>query len=246
MLNPVIIVAIIVQWIVARFSRIAGAIIGFVITTGIVLWGLAVYADGGEIALFGVTVSQGIFLIACLVWYGFDTWEFIAARKETVQKREVLESPLVQDPSVQLFYQTTRSAWAAGSLSKLGGAFAQEGKMPLEKLIHKYPPFEGSALRAFFDGFQPLENEFLVGLGNAQSGNSRGWFTLTNRRLIQRDGRTDQFREVILADVGTYQFKGAMTKTLRFQMKSGEEIAFEKVQMYPTDKYLSGVMSMQT
>ena len=81
MFNPVIIVAIIVQSLVSKANRIAGAVLGFLITTGIFLWGLSVYAEGNQIALFTIPLSQPVFLIACLVWYGFDTREFMVARK---------------------------------------------------------------------------------------------------------------------------------------------------------------------
>jgi hypothetical protein len=81
MFNPVIVVAIIVQAIIAKFSRIAGAILGYVITTGILLWGISLYAGGDQIALFGIRLSEPIFLLVCLVWYGFDTKEFMDARK---------------------------------------------------------------------------------------------------------------------------------------------------------------------
>jgi hypothetical protein len=81
MFNPAIVAAIIEQVIVSRFSRMAGAAIGYMITTGILLWGVSVYGEGGQIALAGIPLSQPIFLVACLVWYGFDTRELMAARK---------------------------------------------------------------------------------------------------------------------------------------------------------------------
>lgn len=79
--NPVIIVAIVIQSWVSKASRIAGAILGYLITTGIFLWGLAIYDDHGQIAFFGVPLSQPVFVILCLVWYVFDTFTFNAARK---------------------------------------------------------------------------------------------------------------------------------------------------------------------
>ena len=84
MFNPMIIIAIIVQSVVAKSSRKAGAIIGFVITTGILLWGISVYGEGSEIAFFGIPLSEPIFYIACLVWYGFDAKQFLDAQKGAV------------------------------------------------------------------------------------------------------------------------------------------------------------------
>ena len=81
MFNPVIIFAVIIQVVISKFSRIAGAIIGYLITTGILLWGLLLYGEGNQIAYFGIPLSEPIFLILCLVWYGFDTKGFLSARK---------------------------------------------------------------------------------------------------------------------------------------------------------------------
>jgi|WetSurMetagenome_2_1015567.scaffolds.fasta_scaffold92764_2 hypothetical protein len=243
MFNPVIIVAIIIQALIARASRIAGAVVGFLITTGILLWGITVYGEGNRIALFGIPLSEPIFFIACLVWYGFDVKDFMSARNADSAMKQVLASPLIREDRVVRFYQSTRAAWAAGRLSLLGKNFANEGRMLQSDFIKKYPPYEGSALKKFFESFQPLEGEFLIGLGNLPNATYGGWFVLTNLRLIQRDGRDDSYKEVLLANVGTYQFKGTTLKSLVFQMKTGEEISFEKMQMYPTDKFLSTLIS---
>ena len=131
MFNPVIVLAIIVQAVVAKFSRIAGAVIGYIITTRILLWGMSVYGEGNQIALFGIPLSQPVFLIACLVWYAFDTKEFMAARKEASAIEQVLTSPLVRDEHVVRFYQTTLNAWSGGKLSNLGKGFESEGRIQL-------------------------------------------------------------------------------------------------------------------
>ena len=115
--------------------------------------------------------------------------------------------------------------------------------MQLQDFIKKYAPYEGSALRQLFGEFQPVEGEFLVGVGNPPNVSNGGWFVLTNLRLLQRDGRDDRFKQVVLADVDTYETKGMTSKTIVFKMKSGEEISFDKVKMYPTDKFLSEVIS---
>jgi hypothetical protein len=82
MFNPVIIVAVVIQTLVAKASRTAGAVLGFLITTGILLWGLSAYAVGDQIAFFGIPLSQPMFLIGCVVWYVFDTREMMAARRQ--------------------------------------------------------------------------------------------------------------------------------------------------------------------
>ena len=81
MINPLIVGAVIVQWIAGKVSRIAGAVLGYVITTGILVWGLSLYTQGDAIAFFGIQMSQVVFIVLCLVWYAFDTREFLRARK---------------------------------------------------------------------------------------------------------------------------------------------------------------------
>ena len=90
-MNPIIIVAIIVQSFVSRANRMAGAILGFVITTGILLWGISLYAQGGEIAFLGFPLTQPVFFIVCAVWYGFDVRSFMRAR--ALSGRTVMAPP---------------------------------------------------------------------------------------------------------------------------------------------------------
>ena len=243
MFIPIIIVAILVQTFVAKANRLFGAILGFLITGGILLWGLGVYADGGQIALFGIPLSEPIFLIACLVWFWFDGREFMAARKVATEVNQMSDMPLLQSKHVMDFYQNSMNAWAAGKLSNMGKGFENEGKMQYDAFVKKYPPFEGSALRVFFEKFMPRESEFLIGVGNLQAGKNPGWFVLTNQRLVQRDGRDNEFKEVNLSGVDTYQIKGMSTKKMVFKMKSGAEINIEKVQMFPVDKFLKEAIS---
>lgn len=75
--NPIIIVALIIQGVISRASHIAGAIAGYLITTGILLWGLDAYQSGDAIALFGFALTKQVFIIACIVWYAFDTFELL-------------------------------------------------------------------------------------------------------------------------------------------------------------------------
>src|SRR4030042_1043819 len=143
MFNPVIIIAIIVQSLVSKANRIAGAVLGFLITTGILLWGMSVYAEGNQIALFTIPLSQPVFLIACLVWYGFNTREFMVARKESQALSQVLNSPLLQNPSVVRFYQTTMKAWSEKKLTALGKGFENEANLQYDAFVKKYLPVEG-------------------------------------------------------------------------------------------------------
>ncbi len=131
MFNPVIVVVIVIQIIVAKFSRKAGAILGFVITTGILLWGISVYGNGDKIALFGIPVSEPIFLLACLVWYGLDTKEFMGVNKPQLPKvpQPVIQSVPNEDNNVTLIinwkglfsaYDHEVQIWLDGGLAGSG------------------------------------------------------------------------------------------------------------------------------
>jgi hypothetical protein len=85
MFNPIIIVAIILQSFVSRANRMAGAIFGFVITTGILVWGISLYGQGSEIAFFGFPLTEPVFFIVCAVWYGFDVRSLMRASKSSAR-----------------------------------------------------------------------------------------------------------------------------------------------------------------
>src|SRR3989339_369899 len=72
MFNPVIIGALVIQAIVRNISSIAGAIFGYIITTGILIWGLSVYAEGNIITFFSIPLSKQIFLYAVFAWYWLE------------------------------------------------------------------------------------------------------------------------------------------------------------------------------
>ena len=85
-MNPIIIIAIIAQSFISKASSMAGAITGFLITTGIFLWGLSLYSGGSGIIFFFVPLSETVFIVLCLVWYGFNIRRFISARKVAVAR----------------------------------------------------------------------------------------------------------------------------------------------------------------
>lgn len=81
MINLVIVGAVLIQGAIAKGSRVAGAVVGYLITTGILLWGLSVYGAGGQIEFFGIQLSEPGFVVACLLWYLFDTGSMVSALK---------------------------------------------------------------------------------------------------------------------------------------------------------------------
>lgn len=81
MYNPIIVGGVLLQGLIRRASRTAGALAGFLITTGILFWGLGAYAEGHMMTLFGLTLSEPVFLGLCVLWFIFDAAELYEARK---------------------------------------------------------------------------------------------------------------------------------------------------------------------
>lgn len=88
MVNWAIVVAVLIQAVAGRVSRLLGAILGFLITTGILLWGVMVYGAGGQIAFGPIPLPFSVFILACVVWYGFDVWELVVALRVREGRQE--------------------------------------------------------------------------------------------------------------------------------------------------------------
>lgn len=79
-MNPVIFIAVIIQSAIAKSSPRLGAMVGYLITSGILLWGLGVYAQDGWITFFGFDLSFSAFIIFCVIWYLYDSFQFLFAK----------------------------------------------------------------------------------------------------------------------------------------------------------------------
>jgi len=98
-MNIVILIAIGIQYLIARNNRLAAANVGYIITTVILLWGLGVYSKGNYVALGGLELSQGFFIILCIIWYLYDTFAFFNAREERTEAVSFMEQiPGVKTP----------------------------------------------------------------------------------------------------------------------------------------------------
>ena len=82
MFNPVIVIALIIQALIAKQNRRNGAVVSYLITGGILVWGLGVYAVGDGILFFGIPISLPVFIGLCIFWFVMDTKEWIAANKQ--------------------------------------------------------------------------------------------------------------------------------------------------------------------
>lgn len=83
-MNLVILGAIVAHIVISSIHPLAGAILGFVLTTAVLLWGLSIYAGGGVIAFFAWPVSQAVFIGLCALWY---VWDVVALRRALRARR---------------------------------------------------------------------------------------------------------------------------------------------------------------
>jgi hypothetical protein len=237
MFNPVIIIALVAQSIISKASRMAGAVVGFLITSGILLWGLGVYAEGDEIAFFGVAIPQVVFVILCLIWYAFNVKEIFAAKN----MEKALENPVLQNEPVKNFYHNTREAWSRGDLNFLDPVFQSSSRNKTdENFMKELPPLKGSSLEMFLEKYIPFEGEYLIATGDVQGVSDPAWFFVTNMRLIQRDGETFEFRTIMLDEISYYKIeKDVQTKTntLHIGLTSGEQVYFKKILLYMKEKW---------
>jgi hypothetical protein len=105
MINPIIIAAIVLQAYIAHIFKLTGAILSYLITTGILLWGLSLYADNSGVAFLGFPLTQPIFLVLCLVWYVFDTRSLLRALKGN-KKADTVALARLREQSTQAALQT--------------------------------------------------------------------------------------------------------------------------------------------
>lgn len=75
----VIVVSYLVKNFISSHSRVAGALFGFLITTGILLLGLLLYSGGGAMMIGVIELSQPVFLGVCVIWYLMDLAELVNA-----------------------------------------------------------------------------------------------------------------------------------------------------------------------
>lgn len=68
----VVIAGVILSIIAGRASRLVGGVVSTLVTTFILIFGLQAYSGSGRISIFGIPLSEGVFLLAIGVWYIVD------------------------------------------------------------------------------------------------------------------------------------------------------------------------------
>lgn len=234
MFNPIIIIAILVQGFIARTSRMAGAITGFVITTGIFLWGLAVYADGSQISFFGIPLSESFFIFLCLVWYVFDVRGFLRARKTSGLGTG--SSAILQDPAVRAIWSSTWNAWRQGQGSQAG--MGEANKLSLNEFVNAYIKKTGGYMQAISTRHPFESGEFIV---YATVNPAHDVSVLTDRTLYlfaKGDIQSGLSQIVPLRDIESYHFDTSGQGHLQIKLRSGQTIDQQR-NAAPQDDFVS-------
>jgi len=220
MFNPIIVIAILVQSFVARTSKIAGAILGFVITTGILVWGLSLYAVGSGIIFFGIPLSQEFFILLCAVWYVFDVRGFLRARRAT--GNVAANKAALDDPAVRALWSTTWNAWRQGQGSQAGRGEAN--KLSLNEFVDAYIKKTGRYMQAIATRHPFESGEFIV---YATVNPAHDVSVLTDRTLYLFDkGAVESGPSQIipLRDIESYHFDSSGQGRLQIKLRSGQAI----------------------
>jgi len=78
-----VIVGVIISIVVSRVNKFIGGIVGLLVTTGILIYGLNVYSKPGwTLTFFNIEISKGIFLVFIAIWLFFDIKQIMAGKKE--------------------------------------------------------------------------------------------------------------------------------------------------------------------
>lgn len=187
----------------------------------------------GELVLRGTNSSNALVFVGA----GFIIIGVIQVYRRT--RKGKLNEELSKNPVVIAFFKFTIESWEKGSLDKLNTIFKKEVRNKnYEKFTKIYGPFMGSALEKYFLTQSPQTDEFLIGFGEDDKGDDRGWFVLTNFHLMIKDGTTNEHQMIKLNEIESFKFSSNIAKPTVFNLKNNSAVEIKRIKHYPTEKYL--------
>ncbi len=85
----IVIAGIILAIVARRANRLAGGVISTLVTTFILIFGLNAYSGSGRISIFGIPLSEGVFVMLIAVWYIVDVKQIMGGLKEGGALRQI-------------------------------------------------------------------------------------------------------------------------------------------------------------
>jgi hypothetical protein len=96
----IIIGGLILQSVVAKFSPLAGGVVGTLVTVFIAAWGASVYSNGGIMVIFSIELPKQIFFMICMAWAVFDIRSIVrAAEQKSNASSDAAANPAQSQPS---------------------------------------------------------------------------------------------------------------------------------------------------
>ena len=78
----IVIGGVFLSFFASRANRLIGGVISLFVTTFILIFGLQAYGHSGRITIFGIPLSEGVFLMVIAVWYIVDIKQVTNGLKE--------------------------------------------------------------------------------------------------------------------------------------------------------------------
>jgi len=177
--------------------------------------------------------------LAAFACIGFGLKAVLSSHREKTDRKRAIPD----DPAVEGFYRNTKQAWMNDKLKDLGPVFKIEGiSNSIKEFKTAYLPREGSALNAFFTRFNPRPDEYLISMSRGDDNVENAWFVLTNQRLVQKDGETNEYSEFHLGDIAGYEIDKPKAE-LSLKTRSGETFVLKRVVGYPMKKHIDALIS---
>lgn len=234
-LRIIVLIGIVIQSVLFFISRKLSAIVGFAVTSFILIYGLLAYNSGGGIQIFYIDISQGFFIFLCILWYGFDTYELIIS----IGTSHKINESLLQKKSVSDFYKYSYDIWRTGTLDGFNDSYKKAASYDYNIFIKANGPFINGAMEAFLAELDPMENEYFFGIGDKKFGKERGFFVLTNYRLFIKEGKGLGYLEIKLSELEEFTSIEGTSNSFLIKLSSGETKEIHNVDVYPTQEAIN-------
>jgi hypothetical protein len=138
-------------------------------------------------------------------------------------------------PGVEKLLSNSYDRWSSGSLDHLFRASKSTRKKSREDFVDELNTSWGVPLRAALRGRVVADGEFVV-VANTS-------FVLTSEMLYVFDkGELNRVTAITLRDVISYTSSGWWTKTMRFELASGEHLEIAGMETVPTERALISLL----
>jgi hypothetical protein len=109
------------QLVISYISKLAGAIFGVIVTTGILIWGITVFAQGGAMSFMFQRQSEAEFITICLIWWLGSIGQAYVALQEAKRLRGFVPKAITPVPTA------ARKGGSAGTVNERPVPYSNPG-----------------------------------------------------------------------------------------------------------------------